>query len=76
MDEERLTLTQLKALRVADLKAKLAELGLPQSGKVKNSFESFFNIRIILKINIFVVMMHPEGKTSCINFLTPQTLKN
>ena len=34
MDEERLTLTQLKALRVADLKAKLAELGLPQSGKV------------------------------------------
>ena len=72
MDGERLTLTQLKALRVADLKAKLAELGLPQSGKVvKNSFESFFNIRIILKINIFVVMMHPEGKTSCINFLTP-----
>ena len=39
MDEERLTLTQLKALRVADLKAKLAELGLPQSGKVKTTFE-------------------------------------
>ena len=41
MDEDRPTLTQLKALRVVDLKSKLSELGLPQSGK---SFEFFFNV--------------------------------
>ena len=44
MDEERPTLTQLKALRVVDLKSKLSELGLPQSGKVKIIFEFFFNV--------------------------------